>query len=156
MARKLLAGFPLGLCCTGYHALSFCWNPFLQVETGPYKLKPLVGLSISFTNYNGQERAALQKLVEAAGGSYSAELNKGTTTHLVCKTGSGKKYRSANALLVFFNFNTAVLQAYSLPQANLSGPHVRQLPCCSSTAWPYRMQHHQGCWVESKLQYTVQ
>lgn len=65
----------------------------LQVSFGPYKLGALVGLEISATNFQAKERVMLQKLVEQAGGTYSAELFKGRTTHLMCKNGSGKKYQ---------------------------------------------------------------
>jgi hypothetical protein len=65
----------------------------VQVSFGPYKLGALVGLEISATNFQQKERLLLQKLVQAAGGTYSAELFKGRTTHLMCKNGTGKKYR---------------------------------------------------------------
>lgn len=59
----------------------------------PYKLKPLAGLEVSFTNFPARDRLLLQKMVEQAGATYSAELFKGRTTHLLCHNGSGKKYR---------------------------------------------------------------
>jgi hypothetical protein len=60
---------------------------------GPYKLGALVGLEISATNFGARERAVLQQLVEQSGGTYSAELHKGRTTHLICKNGTGKKHK---------------------------------------------------------------
>jgi hypothetical protein len=63
------------------------------VDVGPFKLGALVGLEICATNYVVRaERALLQQLVEQGGGVWSAELHKGRTTHLMCKTGTGKKY----------------------------------------------------------------
>jgi hypothetical protein len=59
-----------------------------------------VGLEVSFTNFPAKERGFLQKMVEQAGGTYSAELFKGRTTHLMCRNGAGKKYRYALASAV--------------------------------------------------------
>lgn len=70
-----------------------CGAASVQVSFGPYKLGALVGLEISATNFQQKERMLLQKLVQSAGGTYSAELFKGRTTHLMCKIGTGKKYR---------------------------------------------------------------
>jgi hypothetical protein len=58
-----------------------------------YTLKPLAGLQITATNFPGHERAAVEALVTAAGGTYTPEMFKGRSTHLICKTGTGKKYR---------------------------------------------------------------
>jgi hypothetical protein len=73
-------------------------TPLVQVPTEPYRLQPLSGLVISATNFGSKgDRELLQQQIEAAGGTYSAEMHKGVCSHLVCKFAKGEKYRSAGA-----------------------------------------------------------
>jgi hypothetical protein len=122
-----------------------------QVDVGQHKLGALAGLEISATNFPAKERMFLQQLVEQAGGTYSAELHKGRTTHLMCKNGAGKKYRCGRSFTMRW-VGTPQTPTASLQAKPATATSVLQLApsCChcrcqslslTVSPWHHGVQH---------------
>jgi hypothetical protein len=58
-----------------------------------HRAGPFTGLVICTTNFNMQQRQAVEAAVVQGGGVFSPELQKGVCTHLVCGKPDGPKYK---------------------------------------------------------------
>ncbi|XP_076917913.1 uncharacterized protein LOC143578135 isoform X2 [Bidens hawaiensis] len=71
-----------------------CWKEHRVVSHESYRTLPFSGLTISVTQVSLDERKEIEKLVQQNGGKYSGDLTK-KSTHLVCDTPDGDKYKVA-------------------------------------------------------------
>lgn len=70
----------------------------LPLPLEDYPVPSFLGLTVTCTQVTQEERKEIEGLIKANRGTYSAELIKGTCTHLVCLKGDmagSEKYRSA-------------------------------------------------------------
>ena len=71
-----------------------CAASSTRLPEASYSVRPFVGLVITATQLPQQERYELQKVIEANGGTYEANLDLDRCTHLVAVAPEGDKFES--------------------------------------------------------------
>ena len=80
--------------------LKDCKNSNKALPFDNYLVRPFLGLNVSCTGYEAEERFLIQKTVEENGGAFSATMVKDKCTHLVAEAvgeGAGNKYTVAKS-----------------------------------------------------------